>query len=144
MSNKYETYNHLQEPVKSFEDLQGRLLCKIVNLGDELHFHLTEDHYVRMYHQQDCCESVSIEDIVGDLDDLVGTPLLLVEEVSNYEPDERPVDEDDYSYDSETWTYYRFRTIKGSVDIRWYGTSNGYYSESVDIEIVGAGNSEVE
>ena len=136
MSNKYETYNHLVEPVKSFEDLQGRVLCKVVNLdNDELRFHLTEDHYVRMYHMQDCCESVSIEDIVGNLDDLVGTPLLLVEEVSNYEQEEQTVDEDD-CYGSETWTYYRFRTIKGSVDIRWYGTSNGYYSEGVDIEIV--------
>jgi len=139
--SKYETYNHLVEPVKSFEELQGRVLCKVVNLdNDELHFHLTEDHYVRMYHMQDCCESVSIEDIVGDLDDLVGTPLLLVEEVSNYEPEtETDKDEGDYyDYDeSETWTYYRFRTIKGSVDIRWYGSSNGYYSESVDIEIVG-------
>lgn len=137
MSNKYETFNHLQDPVKSFEDLHGRVLCKVVNDDDvELRFHLTEDHYLRMYHMQDCCESVIIEDIVGDLDDLVGTPLLLVEEVSNYEPDEHEADEDDYYGESETWTYYRFRTIKGSVDIRWYGTSNGYYSESVDIEIV--------
>ena len=64
--SKYETYNHLVDPVKSFEDLQGRILCKVVNLADyELRFHLTEDHYVRMYHSQDCCESVSIEDIVG-------------------------------------------------------------------------------
>ena len=140
MSNKYETYNHLVDPVKSFEELQGRVLCKVVQIDDdELRFHLTEDHYVRMYHEQDCCETVSIEDIVGDLDDLVGTPLLLVEEVSNYEPEtETDKDEDDYYYaESETWTYYRFRTIKGSVDIRWYGSSNGYYSESVDIEIVG-------
>ena len=130
--SKYETYNHLVDPVKSFEDLKGRVLSKVVNLdGYELHFHLTEDHYVRMYHMQDCCESVYIEDIVGDLDDLVGTPLLLVEEVSNYDGESK-----EYS-ESETWTYYRFRTIKGSVDIRWYGESNGYYSESVDIEIVG-------
>ena len=130
--NKYATYNHLVDPVKSFEDLQGRILCKVVNRDDyELRFHLTEDHYVRMYHMQDCCESVYIEDIVGDLDDLVGTPLLLVEEVSNYDGESK-----EYS-ESETWTYYRFRTIKGSVDIRWYGESNGYYSESVDIEIVG-------
>tara|TARA_B110000977_G_scaffold155955_1_gene198416 strand:+ start:359 stop:757 length:399 start_codon:yes stop_codon:yes gene_type:complete len=129
--NKYSTYNQLAKPVKSFEELQGRILCKVVNLdGDELRFHLTEQHYVRMYHSQDCCESVYIEDIVGDLDDLVGTPLLLVEEVSSYEGESR-------SQDFETWTYYRFRTIKGNVDIRWYGSSNGYYSESVDIQIVG-------
>ena len=134
--SKYETYNHLVDPVKSFEDLQGRILCKVVNLDNyELRFHLTEDHYVRMYHSQDCCESVSIEDIVGDLDDLVGTPLLLVEEVSNYDGESKY--EDAEWSESETWTYYRFGTIKGSVDIRWYGTSNGYYSESVDIEIVG-------
>lgn len=127
--NKYATYNHLVEPVKSFEDLQGRILSKVVQLDDELHFHLTDSHYVRMYHAQDCCESVNIEDVVGSLDDLVGTPLLLVEEVGSDN-----VSTDDYA--SETWTYYRFRTIKGSVDIRWYGTSNGYYSESVNIEIV--------
>jgi hypothetical protein len=124
--------NTVVDLVKSFEDLQGRTLSKVLKLDDyELRFHLTEDHYVRMYHIRDCCESVYIEDIVGDLDDLVGTPLLLVEEVSNYEGERK-----EYS-ESETWTYYRFRTIKGSVDIRWYGESNGYYSESVDIEIVG-------
>jgi hypothetical protein len=130
---KYETYNHLQDPVKSFEDLQGRVLTRIEKINDdELRFHLTDDHYVRLYHEQDCCESVTIEDVVGDLDDLVGTPLLLAEEVDNY--DEEPSEE---YYESYTWTYYRFRTIKGSVDIRWYGSSNGYYSERVDCEIVG-------
>lgn len=131
--SKYETYNHLQNPVKSFEDLQGRVLTRVEQIdSDELRFYLTDDHYVKMYHRQDCCESVTIEDIVGDLDDLVGTPLLLAEEVDNYD-----VEPEDEYYESYTWTYYRFRTIKGSVDIRWYGSSNGYYSESVDIEIVG-------
>lgn len=130
---KYETYNYMQEPVTSLEDLKGRVLYRVEQIhNDELRFYLTEDHYVRMYHQQDCCESVTIEDIAGDLDDLVETPLLLAEEVSGNDP--APSEE---YYDSYTWTYYRFRTIKGSVDIRWYGTSNGYYSESVDIEIVG-------
>ena len=127
---KYETYNRLIDPVKSFSDLQGRILTRVERFGDEeIRFYITEDHYVRMHHNQDCCESVTIEDIVGDLEDLVGTPLLVAEErVSR--------DEDDGDYQSVTWTYYSFRTIKGSVDIRWYGTSNGYYSESVDINIV--------
>lgn len=130
--NKYETYNTLRDPIKKFEDLVGRILCRVQNINDEeLRLYLTEDHYVRMYHSQDCCESVTIEDIVGDLDDLENTPILLAEEVHSY--DFAPLTTYDESY---TWTYYRFRTIKGSVDIRWYGTSNGYYSEGISIEIV--------
>ena len=129
--NKYSTYNELYGPVEKFEDLRGRVLYKVKKISDdELRFYLTEDHYVRMHHNQDCCESVTIVDIVGDLEDLVGTPLLVVEERVSKD------NEDGNGYDSSTLTYYSFRTIKGSVDIRWYGTSNGYYSESVDIEIV--------
>ena len=135
--SKYHTYNSLLNPVTSFEGLQGRILTRVNQVDDdEIHFHLTDAHYVRMHHQQDCCECVTIEDIAGDLDDLVGTPLIMVEEVNNYDMGNQD-DLDEYS-DSETWTYYRFRTMKGDVSIRWHGSSDGYYSESVDIEIVGS------
>lgn len=134
--NKYSTYNALRDPVTCFEDLKGNILSKVVyhNTEEEIHFHLTENHYVRMYHQQDCCEDVHVEDICGDLNDLVGTPLLLVEETTSHD---NPSDDESETYGTDTWTFYRFRTIKGSVDIRWHGSSNGYYSESVNIEIVG-------
>jgi hypothetical protein len=97
----------------------------------ELTLYLSNTNYVRFSHHQDCCEHVYIEDICGDLDDLIGAPLVEAEEVSNY--DAGPLGEYDESY---TWTFYRFRTRKGSVTVRWYGSSNGYYSESVSVEVV--------
>jgi len=130
--SKYETYNGLVDiELNCFEDLQGLILSKVVvdDEVEEIRFYLTDTHYAALHHNQDCCEHVYIESIVGDLNDLIETPLLLVEESIS-----TPAEED--SYESATWTFYRFRTIKGSVDIRWVGESNGYYSESVDFRVV--------
>jgi hypothetical protein len=80
-----------------------------------------------MHHAQDCCECVSIEDIVGSLDDLIGSPLTMAEVVSESKQDDDG---------SETWTFYKFATVKGYVTVRWYGSSNGFYSEGVDFDEV--------
>ena len=128
---KFNTYNTLNGPVKTFDELIGRTLYKATADGEELTLYLSETNYVRFLHHQDCCESVYIESIVGDLQDLVGEPLLMAEEVSGY--DAEPLYEGEESY---TWTFYKFATRKGYVDVRWYGSSNGYYSESVDVEVV--------
>ena len=123
-----------------FKDLVGKTLTEIKNNGDELIFIVDDGNEYKMYHAQDCCESVSIEDINGDLDDLIGTPILLAEVVSNYEPvseeDKQKTKEAD-EWGSCTWTFYKLATIRGYVDIRWFGESNGYYSESVDFIQVG-------
>lgn len=129
-----KTFNTLKGSVKTFSDLLGRTLYKVTADGDEMVLYLSDTNYVRFYHQQDCCESVCIDDICGDLEDLVGEPLLVAEEVSNTEY-EQSVEHNEYS-ESQTWTFYKFATRKGYVDVRWYGTSNGYYSESVDVEVV--------
>ena len=129
-----KTFNTLKGSVKTFEDLLGRTLYKAEQDGESLTLYLSNTNYVRFYHQQDCCESVYIEDICGDLNDLVGAPLLIAEEVSDdaYEAENDPGD----NAESFTWTFYKFATRKGYVDVRWYGTSNGYYSESVSVEFV--------
>lgn len=116
----YDNYCNVSE-------LKGRTLSSIIGgVGDgEIVFVTTEGERYRMFHQQDCCESVSVEDIVGDLQDLVGSEILLAEEVDG----ETPADFE--AYESHTWTFYKFATRRGYVDIRWLGTSNGYYSEGV-------------
>jgi len=107
-------------------DMVGKTFTSVKSTGSELIFENEQDRYV-FFHQQDCCESVRIEDIVGDLSDLEGEPLLVAEEVNG----ETPADFE--AYESYTWTFYKFATRKGYVDVRWLGESNGYYSESVDL-----------
>ena len=116
-----------------FEELLGKTLTKILRTQDEddkLEFFCSDGSVYEQYHKQDCCESVYIEDICGDLEDLIGNPILFAESVSSCEDiKELPSTEESF-----TWTFYKLATIKGSVTIRWFGESNGYYSEDVSFE----------
>ena len=111
----------------------GRTFISVQNVDNaELVFTASDGDVFRFYHNQECCEIVLIEDICGDLDDLVGSPVTQAEEVvSEQEAEPKPSD----CSDSWLWTFYKFATVKGSVTVRWLGESNGYYSESVDLEI---------
>lgn len=118
-----------------FKDLIGKTLTRIDGKvgDDEIVFHCADGSAFKLYHDQDCCESVSVEDITGDLADLIGAPIQVAEESSN--SDEDPpgyTPRNDYRDESFTWTFYKLATIRGYVDIRWLGESNGYYSEAVD------------
>lgn len=93
--------------------------------NDAILFYQGKELVYALSHWQSCYESVYIESIVGSLKDLQNTSILLAEEVSsggNRTPD-----------GSETWTFYKFATRKGYVDIRFFGESNGYYSEEASI-----------
>lgn len=113
-----------------FSMLKGKILEKCWSDGDEVHFVVSDDESYKLYHEQDCCESVYVESVDGDLNDLIGSPILMAEEVSSVDDNTGEWPLRDYE-DSFTWTFYKLATIKGYVTIRFYGTSNGYYSESV-------------
>lgn len=87
-----------------------------------------EGHTLLLRYEQDCCASCSIAQIDGDPLDLLGLPLRMCEMVDNDEPGK-----DEYGYgpdESFTWTFVKFGTTAGYVTLRWYGSSNGYYSEA--------------
>jgi len=111
-----------------FKDLLGKTLVSIKKSDDELIFTTTEGECFKAYHSQDCCEYVIIEDIEGNLDDLIGNTLTQAEESTNSKDTFNKIEYPE----SFTWTFYKLATIKGYVTIRWLGESNGYYSESVD------------
>jgi hypothetical protein len=120
-----------------FKDLVGVTLASIVGgeVGsDRITFEAQDGRTWCMYHSQDCCEVVQVEDIAGDLNDLIGVPITQAEESSNSE--DRKQGESMVGEESFTWTFYRIATAKGLVVIRWLGESNGYYSESVDFKSV--------
>lgn len=113
----------------AFETLKGQVITKVTQTDDTISFDTLDGSSYLMYHSQDCCENVYVESIVGDLDDLLDSEILLAEEVSGENPEGWIADKYAESY---TWTFYKLATRKGYVDIRWLGESNGYYGEGVD------------
>lgn len=119
-------YNYNNE--RDVSVLQGLTLTAINGMyvgSTEIYFTSACGRRFAMLHRQDCCEHVSIEEIWGDPDDLLNSTLSRSEESSN---ENMPILMD---VDSYTWTFYRMTSGKGHVDIRWLGTSNGYYGEGV-------------
>lgn len=117
------------------ENLIGKTFKEIKKEREDLMVFVdTDDNRYVMHHDQNCCEDVYIEDICGSLDCLLGTPIVMAEEVkqSNEPIEGQSIDE----YDSFTWTFYKFATPKGYVTIRWFGGSNGYYSEEAELSII--------
>lgn len=121
--------SEFQNPLKK---IIGKTMSSVVMPDiDSIQFVATDGSRYQMVHHGICCEHVTIEDVVGDLTDLVGSPILMADEETN--SDDLP-SQSDPRPESYTWTYYKFATIKGYVTVRWYGSSNGYYSEQATFE----------
>lgn len=129
----FKDYKSTEQSIcPTFTDLVGKTITDVTVAkdcdDDHIDFTLASGETFRLYHAQDCCESVHINDINGDLAKLRGEVKLAEESSNESDPPIRA--------DSWTWTFYRIATDSQHVDIRWLGESNGYYSESVDWTLV--------
>lgn len=118
---------HIQEPT----DFVGKVLSEVSGLykySEQICFIAEDGSEYVMYHSQNCCEEVSVEDVECDVEDFEGAVVLSFEESTAQEEDEEW---------RCTWTFYTIDTTKGRLWIRWNGESNGHYSERVSfVEIV--------
>ncbi len=123
--------NYTAARVKSantLQDLIGGLTFVSVEHDkqqEKIVFQMADGWRFELYHEQECCETVWLEDINGDLNDLVGTPIIVAEKRSRFDEDSED--------DSKTWTFFCFRTTKGTVDVSFAGTSNGCYRVDADM-----------
>lgn len=111
-----------------FSELLGETITEVRGLNvdsEEIIFVTQSGKAIKLYHAQNCCESVYVEDVEGCNSDLVGGLVTLAEEVVGEVKDSDGGD--------QQYTFYKIETNKGGVWIRWNGESNGYYSTSVDV-----------
>lgn len=127
-------WNGWRSPIvkNCLSELEGEVISSVVGAEEGWETIITTESgkVIQIYHQQDCCEQVSIED--SEVDDIVGGYC----HFAGFVDGETPAKDfhDDYYYDnSQTWSFLKIETSKGSIWQRWLGESNGWYSESVDI-----------
>jgi hypothetical protein len=115
-----------------FFTLKGQIVRKIQALnGDSLSI-LTDKYEYNLYHAQDCCEYVRIVKIIGDIDNILNEEIIFAEEDGGAnDPDWYG---DNYN-DSHTWTKFVLGTKNANVEFWFLGESNGYYSESISINV---------
>ena len=111
----------------NISDFKGLVFTSVVGLeqqSEEVTFTSSCGRKFKMYHEQECCESVYVSDVCGDMSDLVGAEVVSAEE--------RAI-ESATDWGTMTATFYDVQTTSGIVNIRWKGESSGYYSGSVYI-----------
>ena len=55
--------------VTTLDALVGLTMESVTNVdNEEIRFLSTDGRAFHLYHEQDCCESVRVDDVVGDLD----------------------------------------------------------------------------
>lgn len=115
----------------SFFELKGKTLTDIKGLeeGSEYQTFITDTEKYVLEHQEDCCESVILTKIIGDVNSILNSEIVLAEDdIGANEPEWA---KDRSYYDSYTWSKYVIETKNGGRLEFWYlGESNGYYCEA--------------
>ena len=121
--NEYLIGKNLGDSV-NVEALIGLTLRRCVRDGNEIHLYANNGLTFSLGNPRDA----EIEDICGELVDLVGSPITMAEEESW---DDDPSDD----YSRLAWYYYKFATVKGYVTIRFECT-DGYYASYAQLTFV--------
>jgi hypothetical protein len=106
-----------------FFELVGKTIVKL----DEDGLETSDGNKYIFYHEQDCCESVGLFKMEGDVNNILNSPVILAEEDGS-----EPKDFDAKYEDSYTFSNYFLETAKGRLEIYFLGSSNGYYGESMN------------
>lgn len=120
--------NHL------LDKMHGLIVTNIDISDDDILITTEGNNQFRFYHDQECCESVYIYDCNDDLKVLENKKLesVFYDCIHNVDPDD--ITNSDQYRESFTWTNVYFVTNEKTVCVRWYGESNGYYNETIDIQ----------
>ena len=92
--------------------------------SQEVTFSFTDNTKCVLYHEQDCCESVLVEEIHGNPAQMVGHTIKKAAVSTATPPQE-------FNYECAEWTFYKIACMGDYLTIRWLGESNGYYGVEV-------------
>ena len=116
-----------------FFTLKGQTIRKIIALSTGSLKIITDKYKYHLYHEQDCCENVRLVDVIGDVDNILNEEITFAEEDSGAKDPEWHTS---YDYDCHhTWTKFVLGTKNANVEFWFLGESNGYYSESISIQV---------
>jgi hypothetical protein len=116
-------------PELKLKSLLGQTIRNLFINDDSVIFECASGERYMMHHVQDCCESVKVLGTFGDLPSIIGFPI-----TNAVENDDEPENHGEEIYESGTWSRFFISTERGTVEIRWLGQSNGYYSEDVSFD----------
>jgi hypothetical protein len=129
--------------IEAMEKIKGQTPVEINGMkegSEKVEIITAEGGKLTIVYEHDCCAGCEIVQVDGDPMDLLGAPLLMCEEDGNV--GEQESKDKEYPDESFTWTFVKFASVHGYVTLRWYGSSNGYYSEAPTCYYEGPGAGE--